>query len=333
MTPRRILLLMGGLFAFGAIYAIYAHAVGWLDGLPVLEERMLVAAENVFRPPVRPTSPTSDQLKQAFGRSAPEAEPAFYPTQLAFRNGDSTLVLASGSPPSRPGSNRVTLIPFSIAIFGKPKPAHLLQPGEVNEITTFHSDKAILEFDRTIDTPADMNTAKLIRLELISDPEQAIPASDPRAGMVHVTNNQRSGDPNRFLALKSVGPVFYRDPKYAKGPDQLGPDIWTDAPIEIVDRGNVPRKPGNAAAVAPTAAEECRNSTVVSADPRRSAPAAADGDRGRPACLSRPRRLPESGAAAPQASAEVSASQKGLGWVQRREAGRIVGEGVAAPLG
>jgi hypothetical protein len=263
MTPRRILLLMSGLFAFGAVYAIYARAFGWLDGLPILKDEMLVRAEKIYLPPPRPTSPTIDKLKQAFGEHAPETEPAFYPFQLQFRSGETSLVLASGSPPSSPNSNRVTLSPFSIAIFSKPKPAHLLAPGEVNEITTFHADKAVLEFDRTIQSPADMNTAKLIRMELISDPEQAIPDPLKRRGYVHVTNNQRSADPNRFLLLKTVGPMIYRDPKYAKGPDQLGPDVWTDASIEIVDRSNLPRKPGVDAAVAPTASEESRNSTFV----------------------------------------------------------------------
>ena len=174
MTPRRILLLMSGLFAFGAVYAIYARAFGWLDGLPTLKDEMLVKAEEEFLPPMRPRSPTIDRLEQAFGRRAPETEPAFYPFQLQFRNGDTSLVLASGSPPSSPNSNRVTLAPFSIAIFSKPKPAHLIEPGEVNEITTFHSDKAVLEFDRVIQTPADMNTAKL------DVGASATRASDPR---------------------------------------------------------------------------------------------------------------------------------------------------------
>ena len=187
---------------------------------------MLVEGDPIFRPPQRPTSPTDRSPSSSpSAQNAPETEPAFYPTQLEFRNGDTSLVLASGSPPSRPNSNRVTLTPFSIAVFSKPRPAHLLQPGEVNEITTFHSDKAILEFDQVIQFAADMNTAKLIRLELISDPEQAVPATDRRVGMVHVINNQRSADPNRFLVLRTVGPVFYRDPKYASGPDQLGPDV------------------------------------------------------------------------------------------------------------
>ena len=281
MTPRRILLMMSALFAFGAVYALYARAFGWLDGLPTLKDEMLVRAAGEFLPPARPSSPTIDRLKQAFGENAPETEPAFYPFQLQFRNGETSLVLASGSPPSTPNSKRVTLSPFSVAIFSKPRPPHLLEPGEVNEITTFHADKAVLEFDRKIETPADMNTAKLIRLELISDPEQAIPDTLKRRGHVHITNNQRSADSNRFLILKTVGPMFYRDPKYAEGPDKLGPDVWTDAPIEIVDRSNLPRKAGVDAAVAPTASEETPQQCRRRGHPGRSSTAAADRHRGR----------------------------------------------------
>lgn len=265
MTPRRILLLMGGLFACGVVYALYARALGWLDGLPLLPEPMLKPTDGRFRPPERATSPTIERLKLSFGITAPETETSFYPTQLEFRNGDTSIVLASGSPPSNPNSNTVTLTPFSIAIFSKPRPAHLLQPGEVNEITTFHSDKAVLEFDRVIQTPADMNSAKLIRMQLISDPEASVPASDKRAGIVHITNNQRSADPNRALVLKTVGPVFYRDPKFATGPDQLGPDVWTDSAIEIADRSNLPRKTGADAVVAAALAEEVRHAEAVAA--------------------------------------------------------------------
>ncbi len=269
MTPRRILLLMSGLFAFGVVYALYARAFGWLDGLPLLPPKMAIPGYGEIRPPYRPTSPTIEMLKEAFGLNSPEVESINYPTKLIrIPNEETLLVLACGSPPpsgSGPASNRVTLTPFSLAVYGKPRPKHLLQPGETNEITTFHSDKAVLEFDRKIETPADMNNAKLIRIELISDPEEALPDSYKREGKVHITNNQRSIDPNRFLVMKTVGPVFYRDPKFATGPDQLGPDVWTDASIEIVDRSNVPRKPGTAAATAPATSDEVRTPTTVAA--------------------------------------------------------------------
>ncbi len=266
MTPRRILLLFGGFAAFIAAYATYAQIFGWIDGLPILPIRMTVASDGTFRPPPRATSPTLELLKAAFGENSPETEPAQYPTQLRFLQGEAAVVLAAGSPPSNPDSNRVTLSPFSIAIFGRPRAEHLLRPGEVTEVSTIHSDKAVLEFDRVIKSATEMNNAKLVRLELVSDPEQSVPDALKRVGLIHITNNQRSGDPNRHLVLRTVGPLFYRDPKVPEGaPPLSGPDIWTDAPVEIVDRGNLPRAGDTAVATASTAADQLRNPSAIAA--------------------------------------------------------------------
>src|SRR5262249_37234298 len=150
---------------------------------------------------------------------------AFYETQMEFRprEGGRSIVIAAGPIPASPESKRVEITPFSVAIFSEEKPAHLLRPGEVTEITTIHSDKAILEFDQTIHNANDMKIAKLVRLELVSDFGATF--EDPRRGMVHITNNQRSADPNRYLVVRTVGPVFYRDPKVVAGtPAAQGPD-------------------------------------------------------------------------------------------------------------
>jgi hypothetical protein len=271
MTPRRILLLVGGLVAFAAAYFGYARFIGWLDGLPLLPPKMLIASQGSFVLPERPTSPTIEMLKVAFGDGSPELDPVNYPTQLEFRRSPETsVVVASGSPPSNPNSTRVPLTPFSVAVFRKPRPDHVLEPGEISEISTIHADRGVLEFDRIITTPSDMNTAKLVRLELISDPEQAVPDAFHREGRVHITNNQRGSDSNRYIVLRTIGPVFYVDQKAAANaagtPKQLGlgPDIWTDAFVEIVDRGNLPRRPGVAAATAPAAGEDVRNAEAVS---------------------------------------------------------------------
>ena len=266
MTPRRILLLIGGMAAFAAAYHLYTRAFGGYDGLPVLPTRMLLSTDGTFRPPLRATSPTIERLKLAFGENSPETVSANYPTQLEFRNADgSSTVLASGSPPANPRSNRVTLSPFSVASFGKPKPEYLRTPGEVVEISTVHSDKAVLEFDREIVSAAEMSNAKLVRLEMISDPEQAIPDSYGRRGIVHITNNRRSADANEFLVMKTVGPVFYRDANNAVGPEKLGPDMWTDAPVEIADRSNLPHRPNKLVEVAVVSAEDVRKSSAVAA--------------------------------------------------------------------
>jgi hypothetical protein len=95
-----------------------------------------------------------------------------------------------------------------------------------------------------------------VRLELISDPEQGLPDPLGRKGMVHITNNQRSADPNRFLVLRPSGRCSTATRSTPPARTAHGPDVWTDAPVEIVDRSNLPRRPGTAAAVAPGNADE-----------------------------------------------------------------------------
>ncbi|MBM3979464.1 MAG: hypothetical protein FJ304_04125 [Planctomycetes bacterium] len=243
LTPRRTLMLLAGFLIFGAGYAVYARALGWLDGLPQLPDAMLVHGEGEFRPPVLNESPTQVRLTDAFGPKAPETDYAYYPNQFSFVQGDSIVVLASGPVPSNPNSHRVTLSPFSLAVFSKPRPLHVRLAGEVPEITTIHADKAVLEFDQKLRSANDMKTAKLLRLELVSDFAQTF--DDPRRGTIQITNNQRTADRSRHLTIRTAGPMFYRDAKATAGtPAAQGPDLWTDAPLEIVDRQNLPRAIG-----------------------------------------------------------------------------------------
>ncbi|MBX9583090.1 MAG: hypothetical protein K2X87_22515 [Gemmataceae bacterium] len=246
-TPRRVALLLAGVALFVAAFAVYDRLLGWLDGLPQLPAAMLAKATGPALPPARATSATEARLIEAFGPGCPEAAPprvSGYFTRLEFRNGESSVVLASGSPGFGQNSNRVTLAPFSLAVFGKPRPDRLRRPGEVVEISTFHADKAVIEYDRPVENPNDMQKAKPVRLELLSDPDPERTAPDPRRGLVHVTNNQRSADPNDFLVVRTPGPVFYRDPKGVEPGTDSGPDIWTDAAVEITDRQNLPRPYG-----------------------------------------------------------------------------------------
>jgi len=243
LTPRRSLMLLAGFAAFGCAYAAYAYTLGGIDGLPQLPAAMLNRSDGTFRPPPRTVSPTQARLAQAFGATAPEVQTAFYQNQFSFLNGDSLIVLASGPVPAAPNSTRVTFSPFSVAIFAKAKPLHLTAPGEVQEITTIHADKAVLEFDRHISNVSDMfRSAKVVRAEFVSDIDQTF--DDPRRGTVHIENNQKSADPNRKLTIRTPGPVFYRKHDAKKGAPDAGPDIWTDAAVEIVDRQNLPRAIG-----------------------------------------------------------------------------------------
>jgi hypothetical protein len=258
-------LLLGGILFFAGTYGTYARVLGWIDGLPQVPERFLRRqAGNDFQPPKKPISPTVQKIREAFGPDCPEQLTAFYPTQLEFRNRETSVVLAAGPTPLSPGTNRIVLAPFSLAVFGKPKPDHLRKAGEVVEISTFHADKAVLEFDQPINTPQDMKMDRLVRVELITEPEQALP--DPRRGMIHITNNQKSADPSKFFVLRTPGPVFYRNAKHAGAKAESGPDIWTDAPVEIVNRQNIPRRrEGVVPATAPVKGEQLRAEGAVPA--------------------------------------------------------------------
>src|SRR5690348_14835429 len=92
-------MLLGGFVLFGCAYLLYAQVLGWLDGLPQLPEQFLKEGKNDFRPPENPDSPTQVKLALAFGPKAPETDYALYETQLEFRSGDSSIVLAAGPAP------------------------------------------------------------------------------------------------------------------------------------------------------------------------------------------------------------------------------------------
>jgi hypothetical protein len=260
-TPRRVLLLLAGTLAFAGVYAAYTVVLGTVDGLPQLPARSLLRGDGTFRPPDRPVLPTVQMLRDAFGPNCAEQNTTVYANQLTFKNGDSWVVVATGRLPN-PDENKVTLSPFSVAVFGKPTPDHLLAPGQARqEVSTFHADKAVVVFDRPVAGLPDMQKAKIVRLELVSDPE-ADPTDD-RRGRVHVTNNQRAADPNQALVLRTTGPLVYRDPKSA-GPRAAGPDVWTDAAVEVVDKQNLPRGLGEPAPpTAPARGDDLRAAGVV----------------------------------------------------------------------
>jgi hypothetical protein len=246
-TPRRVLLLLGGILLFCGVYGFYSRFLGWLDGKPQLPQAFLEREAGEAMPAVvRAISPTIERIRAAFGPDCLEQRSSVYPNQLEFKNANNgtSTVLACGAP-TNTAPTRIVLAPFSVAQFSAPKPAHLREKDESpSEITTFHSDKAILDFDRPVSGPADMAKAKLLRMELVSEPatDERI-RLDGRTGTIHITHNQRFLDPSKFLVVRTVGPLFYRDAKNLDPKQNTGgPDIWTDAAIEIVNRQNLPRR-------------------------------------------------------------------------------------------
>lgn len=263
-TPRRILLVILGLFGFSAVYMLYARVLGGIDGLPELPAAFLTPSldQDVFIPETG-VSPTQKRLEEAFGPASPEVlDNLAYKTKLEMR--DKGIVLASGQPVFTPEPSRfVTVSPFSLAFFGKPKPAHLRQPGEVQEISTFHADKAILEFDRPVSSPQELGgKAKMIGMELLAVPD--MPSVDVRRGQIVITNNQKSPDPGQFLVFRTPGPLFYRSPEHA-APSPDAPQIWTSASVEIIDKKNLPRPiRSNSSATASVSGDDLRHRQAIS---------------------------------------------------------------------
>ena len=143
-TPRRILLLLLGIAGFVAIFLVYDRFLGWIDGLPNLPAEYEKEAANQQLPPDNgPISPTYLRLQEAWGPNSPEVlDTLAYKTKIELR--DKGIVIASGQPSFTPEPSRfVTVSPFSIAFFGKPKPPHLRTLDDIPEISTFHADKAI----------------------------------------------------------------------------------------------------------------------------------------------------------------------------------------------
>ncbi len=261
-TPRRILLLLLGLAGSLSAYLVYAAALGGVDGLPDLPAKLLAQA-----PPDQPfdfsrqqVSPTYVRLQQAFGLNSPEVnDTVAYRTRLEKR--DQGLVFACGQMEfDQPASPFVKISPFSVAFFGKEKPKHLLQPGEVQEISTFHADRAVLQFDRPVGSPQDFSgkaPAKLIGMELVSVPD--MPSHDIRRGRIWITNNQKSADPGQFLVFHTPGPLFYRNQQDDAAVSPDAPQVWTTAAVEVVDRKNLPRPlRSGSIATAPVRGDEFR---------------------------------------------------------------------------
>ncbi|HWY87568.1 MAG TPA: hypothetical protein VNX28_12620, partial [Gemmataceae bacterium] len=112
-TPKRILIMLGGLTLFLAGYAVYAHFLGGIDGLPVLPEKFLVATEGsdeIAHPDIYDNE--NLKWKWAFGNESIEAKREI---KLDLRS--KNMLLAAKTFTIEKG--RVVLAPFSAALFGK----------------------------------------------------------------------------------------------------------------------------------------------------------------------------------------------------------------------
>lgn len=236
-TPRRVTLLLLGIAAFVGAYIIYARFLGRIDGLPELPTELATPSDDSPTFPQPGVSQTVLRLAGMFGDDSPEVTDPAYTLKVDMP--DKGLVIASGQPRFSPEpSRRVTVSPCSIGFFGRSKGP--LPPGEVEEVSTFHGDRAILEFDQDVRNAQDLNgKAKLVGIEFVSVPD--LLSHDVRKGRVWMTNNQKSKDRDQSLVFHTAGPMYYRSPDQAGKPSPDAPQVWTAAEVEVVDKRNLPR--------------------------------------------------------------------------------------------
>jgi len=268
-NPRRLLLLLTLTVVLVGLFIAYFRFLGSIDGLPELPVDYRAGPE-VASPAPTPRSelPTKEKLRRAFGPTSPEATDNGQLYKLQTQLTDKGIVLACGQPqiaPAAEPSKKVVVAPFSMASFGKPKaPGEPMLPDEIEEITTLSADKAILEFDQPILSPQDMFTkAKLVGFEMVSTPD--VMSTDTRSGKIWLTNNQKNRDSGQFLIFSTVGPVYYRTPESTPANADIA-HIWTSAPVEVIDRRNLPRSlRSTVVTTSATRGDELRNRGTVAA--------------------------------------------------------------------
>lgn len=216
-TPKRIVLLALGFALLFALYLVYAHYLGGIDGLPPLPAAMLPPPDGgPVEPPMKPENDVDGRLTQAFGVNCRELSRAY-----RFEVHSRGVVLATDEFIIEE-DGRVRLRPVSLALFSKKT-----EPGKFPEINTIRAGLAYLTFDRPIRTIADMGKCKITGAELRDN--------------IEIANNRRTPqrDDDVFVIVRA-GPLYYQErPRAAPGQTRQ-PDIWTDKEVEIRDEQGRP---------------------------------------------------------------------------------------------
>jgi hypothetical protein len=204
-TPKRILLLAGGLVVSLAGYVVYAFALGSIDGLPPLPEAYLPSTV-VSMPQGKIENPRDRKLIQAFGAGCPELN---WPFKIdASQRG---LVLAFEDYTIEE-DGRVRLHPFSIALF---KDKH---DGSYPEINTIRSPEAYLRFDQPIHELQEISRHRIVGAELRE--------------VVTLVNNRRTPLKSDDLEVRiTTAPVFF---------DEKEGRVWTESFVDLIDTQTQP---------------------------------------------------------------------------------------------
>ncbi len=212
-TPKRILILLGGLTLFVAGYFVYAYFLGGIDGLPVL------TAEYLPLPPGqvteddptkgRKTGESELKLNYAFGNGCEEATRKI---KIDLRSRE--VILAAQYFEIIP-DGRVKLQPFSAAKFTENK------AGGHPEIKTMKSDSAYLTLDKPVSNMAQLSNCKIIGVELVSLTSPII-----------LTHNRSTPELTDDLeVIITRGSMFYLEKTNL---------IWTDGFVQLFDHKTEP---------------------------------------------------------------------------------------------
>jgi lipopolysaccharide export system protein LptA len=213
-TPKRVGLLGIGTATFVAGYLVYIFFLGGIDGLaPLPAEFLRAAIDTEFPPPDLRYSEIHTKLRLAFGKECPQVK-----QELQFELRKKGWVIAAkdadyGKPELE---GKVKMPDFNVAIFKKKE-----RPGPDGfawEIDTISSDVAFFQFDQPINSPMDMNKARLVSAEL-------------RGHILIINNHGTEAKSDDLEIIIEDEPLFYEDEKGR---------IWSEGLVKLEDKSTKP---------------------------------------------------------------------------------------------
>ncbi len=229
-TPRRLVILLGGVALVTAAYACYSLVFGHIDGLPplpvaFLEKRAATDPDFIFR---SSDAAIDVRLQRAFGPNC--IETSFNHKIELQKNG---VILATNDVKIDP-DGRCRLKPFSIAVVKD------RGPSQDAEIYTVHCDEAYLIFDEPAKNLTEIGKRRIVGCDLVSDPSLLSP--DPRCHRITCVHNRGTTELDDDLTMETAGPVNYRELPTPEPPVDVGPpQIQTTSAVKLTDRRGSPR--------------------------------------------------------------------------------------------
>ena len=208
---KRVLILIGSVFASLLCYALYALAFGNIDAMPPLPAAWAWTQKgNEDIETESHEQPVDQKLTQSFGPNCKEKQ---WPLRLWMA--DKGIAFAAGDF-SIEKDGKVRMAPFSAALYHKAK-----APGAYPEISTIRCDVALITLDRPVSSYSELNSREVIGVEMIG-----------KSPGITLANNRRTAEKGDDIdILITNGNLFY-----AKNKDL----IWTDGVVCLRDYQSKP---------------------------------------------------------------------------------------------